>query len=138
MKLWPEKAGHHAVVCQPMHNHLLPVGFSKQPIPPYTVSTYQELFHCMNTAFVVEADSQTCTGVHFNTAHCCLVNFSTPRPYLLPPPPNSFTVYLSQPLPSLSFLSPLLQNHFFFLPSPSLSLRAQRRFMAGYQSGEAI
>ena len=85
------------------------MGFNKHPIPPYTVSTYQELFHCMNTTFLVEADSQTCIGVHFDAAHCCLVIFCTPCPYFPILHPALFsspaTPYLSQPLPLLSLLS---------------------------------
>jgi len=65
----------------------------------HTVSTYQELFHCMNTAFLVEADSQTCIGVHLDTARCCVVVLCTPHPYLPPfpilhPAPSSSPVLL--------------------------------------------
>ena len=120
---------------------------------PYTVSTYQELFHCMNTAFLVEADSQACIGVHFNTARCCLVILCTPRPYL-PPFPILHPAPSSSPAPSPQ--PHTCHNHFFcclsFPPTTyftatvssfppllhlSLSLRAQRRFVAGDQSGEA-
>ena len=135
-----------------MHYHLLPVGFNKQPIPPYTVSTYQELFHCMNTAFLVEADSQTCIGVHFDTAHSCLVTYhpSSLFPSLPNSPPSSVFFFCPSPQPHTC------HNHFFcclsFPSTPyvtatvssfaplldlSLSLRAQRRLMAGDQSGEA-
>ena len=135
-----------------MHYHLLPMGFNGQPILPYTVSTYLELFHCMNTAFLVEADSQTCIRVHLNTAHCCLVTLCTPRPYL---PPSQFSTQLRLFL-LLPPLNPKLVTTTSFAVSPfspphtslplsfpslsfylSLSLRAQRRFMAGDESGEA-
>ena len=128
-----------------MHYHLLPMGFNKHPIPPYTVSTYQELFHCMNTAFLVEAVSQTCIGGHFDPAHCCLVILCTPRPYL-PPFPILHPAPSSSPAPSPQ--PHTCHNHFFccpsFPPTPyftatlssfppllhlSLSLRAQRRLV---------
>ena len=119
-----------------MHYHLLPMGFNKHPIPPYTVSTYQELFHCMNTAFLVEVDSQTCIGVHLDTACCCLVVLCTPCPYL-PPFPILHPAPSSSPAPSPQ--PHTCHNHFFccpsfpptpyftschclFLPSPSPSL----------------
>ena len=132
-----------------MHYHLWPMGFIKQSIPPYTVSAYWELFHCMNTTSMIEADSQRCIGVHFNIAHCCLVIFvsislpslnSSPSSIVFscPLPP---TPYLSQLLLLKSLLTPLHTSlPLFFLPSPfhlSLSPRAWRRFMAGDQSGEA-
>ena len=56
----------------------------------------------MNTAFLVETRSQTCIGVHFDTAHCCLVIFCTTHPSLTPFP-------VLHPAPS-SFLPPLLNT----------------------------
>ena len=90
------------------------MGVNKQPIPPHTVCAYQELFHCMNTAFLVEADSLTCIGVRFDTAHCYLVIFCTPCHYLPPFP-------ILYPAPSSSPVSPpnpILVTTTYFAVSP--------------------
>ena len=78
----------------------------------------------LNEYILPEGDSQTCIEVYFDNAHCCFI--------ALPLLPILHPALSSSPAPffyCLSFPSP---------PSPSLtSLRAQGRFMAGDQSGEA-
>ena len=94
--------------------YLLPMGFNKQPIPPYTVCTCQELFRCMNTAFMIEADSQTCIGVHINTAYCCLVILCTSVPVSL-----SFQFFSQLSLLLLlPLLNPILVTTTSFAVSP--------------------
>ena len=128
----------YAVVCQPMHYYLLPMVFNKHPIHPYIVSTYQALFHCMKTAFLVEADSQTCI---WSALSCNLMPPSSLSPSLPNSPPSSvFSCSLPQPHACHHFFCSLPFHSTpyvcLFLPSPSPSLTLPR-FTAGDQSGEA-
>ena len=92
--------------CCSVPTYLLPMGFNKQTIPPYTVSTYKELFHYMNTTFLVGASSGRGSGIHVVTS----LSFSLHAPPSLPL--SLFLPCSSPPSSNDLHLSPIYDGHF--------------------------